>query len=216
MNIETIMRNAKARDPDGFRRAIASMAADGTPTKFSTALRQKFGSGRRGKIAILRALGMDSKPEGFDTAPIKKFLLARGISEDDTETFLKMLPSDWSDDHEQFAQHGHGRDDAEEQEERQRRLENAERETAPRHERDDMRAREIEHRDSRQSEDNLRANRVHGGKGGRWAHDENFLRVGTSMSAGGMPRHERVPVACDAARLKRLDEKFGIDCIGGV
>jgi hypothetical protein len=134
---------------DAWRRKRENLLYRGLKERFSTPQN------------LMRHLGMDSasylRPKGFDTAPIKEFMAARGISADDIESMMKMLPIDeWSD---------MDMDDAAEQQGRQRRLETGGHEYAAQHEHDNRRAAERQDRDSRQSEDNINANRVHGGKG---------------------------------------------------
>ena len=62
MTLESMLRNAKARDPEGFRRALAKLglAADTAVTsRFGRALRERF-KNRGGISGVLRALGMDA------------------------------------------------------------------------------------------------------------------------------------------------------------
>jgi hypothetical protein len=237
MTLENAMRNARTKNPAAFDAALRSLGilppAKGTK-RFAEALRSRF---KRPEDA-LKALGMDSmsvselvgrektKTAGddledisFDAEKVRSFCKDCGLTDDTINELFEMLPR---------RQHVEGelsertsRDS--EQQERQRRLETSEHEYAAQHEHDNRSAAEREHRGSLQSEDNLNANRIRGGKGGRWAHDENFLRVGTSMStsllrqleAGNAKRDPKpTPLASDA-RLRKLDEKFGISRIGG-
>jgi hypothetical protein len=82
--------------------------------------------------------------------------------------------------------------------------------------RDEERAMMTERRNSEQSLDNINANRVHVGPGGKWAHDDLdalMSRVGIGTSLSGMDRRSMGPanMALDSveqnlAFLKKMDE----------
>jgi hypothetical protein len=158
-------------------------------------------------------------------ANMRSFLSDRGWSHDDIDGFFDrfdMRPS---------RQHIEGEEveeDAGEETEHQRNLESSRNKSLSGtnfNRRDESEARRTEHRDSTQSEDNLRASRVHRGRGGRWAHDADWVamrqeaqriepfygkRWQKSQSVTKAERHKvAASLALDGERRDKFAERYG-------
>jgi hypothetical protein len=234
MTLENMLRNAKRQDPKGFARALAAMDAEPRRSRFSSALKKRFGGDPK---RVLAALGMDENLLGeihaereksrsvLDDERAKKMMSEHGhadadfdamdndwrqfgrdcgLSEDDLDTLWSMIPR---------KQRIEGEDDETEQQERQRRLESAEREVSPRHERSDREAarREMEG-EAEQSEDRMPSRRRGFMPQNRFAHDSDMAFIDEVLGkqpevfVGGNSRSWRLEEAAqrEVERVRRL------------
>ena len=198
--LEHVLKERFGRGPEGFKRCMAALGLDSDPEAYLRKARKR--KLRHGEPV---RLGYDSKsymkPKGVDTADLRAFLRARGIEGDDMRKAFDLMGLDFEDDWamEQAAQHGHsdhrmGGEDDEESEERLKSEKNMRRSSTNYNRRDESEADRREMRNSVQSEDNINANRVHGGKGGRWAGGMDGLREliqRVGVDNGSRPAHAK-------------------------
>ncbi len=173
----------------------------------------------------------EEEPTQFDES-FREALRSKGLGEDDIETIMRMLSKhmmgDEMSDEEgerEYAEHGHAHG---QQRSRQEMLEHAERETSPRHRREDAEAKRWEFTNSRQNEDR-RPTRDRMPRNHLAGDEDSFaamfgadaMRIGTDMSGSWKRDRENQPLtreerraamAMDApsdAERKQLIEMFG-------